>query len=65
MARRSWFDGLVEEWKILVNGHEIQGTADFALFDEHFEVAHDLSFSYWCTGVAEQEQVRSKQMVNE
>ena len=49
------FDELAEEGEILVIGHDVRGTADFALGDEHFQMGHDLVFEL----LAERERVRS------
>lgn len=38
------FDELAEEGELLVMGHDVWGTANFTLCDEHFQMDHDFVF---------------------
>ena len=38
------FDELAEEGEFLVIGHDIWGTANLSLCDEHFQMGHDFVF---------------------
>ena len=56
------FNELAEEGKFLVIGHDVRGTANFPLGDEHLQMGHDFVFELliW----RGDERVRSKQMGN-
>ena len=53
-------DELSKEGELLVVGHDVGGTTNLALCDEHFQMGHDFVFELleW----AEDQGVRSKQM---
>ena len=57
------FDELAEEREVLVIGHDVRGTANLPLCDEHLQMSHDFVFELliW----PRKRGVRSKQMGNE
>ena len=43
-VRSLTFDELSEERELLVIGHDVWGTANLSLCDEHFQMGHDFVF---------------------